>query len=105
MVNIFNPKIIGIDIDDKEKGKKLLRILRILSCKGNYRLSSSKRGYHFRLKVNPHTKKENFNIRWMFGDCYGRLRGDFRRLKNDFLEFDVLFDVKNNKRSGKWKKI
>lgn len=102
---MFRKNIIGIDIDDRETGKKLLRILRVLKIKGVYRLSSSKRGYHFKLKCNKHTKKESLIIRYMFNDCYGRWLGDVRRLKHGIKHFDILFDKKKNKRSGTWKEI
>lgn len=102
---MFKKNIIGIDIDDKLTAKKILRILRILQVKGYYRFSSSRRGYHFKIIVRDHTKKENLIIRYMFSDCYGRWMLDTRRLKHGIREFDVLFEIKNNKLSGKWKKI
>ena len=102
---MFKETIIGIDIDDKEQGKKLLRMLRILKVKGKYRLSSSKRGYHFKLSVKKHTKEESLLIRYILGDCYGRWIGDIRRLQNGIAHFDILFDKKKFKRCGKWNKI
>jgi len=102
---MFNKKVVGLDIDDKEQGKKLLKVLRILKIKGKYRLSSSRRGYHFRLNVNNHTKKENLLIRYMLGDCYGRFRSDVRRFNHGIRHLDILFDVKNNKKASVWRKI
>lgn len=102
---MFRKNIIGIDIDDVTTGRKLLRLLRVLKIKGVYRLSSSKRGYHFKLKCNKHTKEESLIIRYMFNDCYGRWRGDVRRLKHGISHFDILFDVKKGKHSGKWRKL
>ncbi len=102
---MFRKNIIGIDIDDKKTGKELLILLRILNIKGVYRISSSKRGYHFKLKCNPHTKKQSLIIRYMFNDCYGRWLGDVRRLKHAMFNFDILFDIKKNRKAGKWKKI
>ena len=102
---MFRKNIIGIDIDEKNTGKQLLRLLRILKIKGVYRTSSSKRGYHFKIKVNKCNKHENLLIRYMFNDCYGRWLGDVRRLKHGIKTFDVLFDKKKGKYSGKWIKI
>jgi len=102
---MFKTKNIGIDIDNKEESKQLLRILRILKIKGEYRTSSNKRGYHFNLKVKECNKKEQLLIRYMFGDCYGRWMGDARRFKHGIKTFNVLFDYKKGKFSGKWKKI
>jgi len=102
---MFKKNIIGLDIDEKEQGKKLLRLLRILKINGVYRSSSSKRGYHFKINVETHNKEESLIIRYMLGDCYGRWRTDIRRLQNGIKHFDILFDVKKNKKSGKWKKI
>ena len=102
---MYKKNRLGLDIDDRETGKKLLKIFRILKIKGLYRLSSSKRGYHFSLRVNKHTKKEALIIRYMFNDCYGRWLGDVRRLKHGIEHFDVLFYKKKGKRAGKWRKI
>lgn len=102
---MWNKNIIGIDIDDRKEGKMILRVLRILNIKGKYRLSSSKRGYHFRLSVKNHTRKENLLIRYMLNDCYGRWRLDVRRLKSGIRELDVLFDNKNNNYSSQWRNI
>lgn len=102
---MYKKNRLGLDIDDKKLGKKLLRILRILNIKGYYRKSSSKRGFHFSLKVKPHTKQEALIIRYMLNDCYGRWIGDVRRLKAGINIFDVLFFEKKNKKAGKWKKI
>lgn len=102
---MWKSKNIGIDIDDKEQAKRLLRILRILKVKGKYRLSSSHKGYHFNLNVNEHTKKESLMIRYILGDCYGRWIGDLRRLQLGIKHFDILFDKKKGKKVGKWKKI
>lgn len=102
---MYNKNIIGIDIDSLKDGKYTLKILRILKIKGFYRLSSSKKGYHFRIKVNDCSKKDNLMVRYMLGECYGRFKTDLRRLKDGLTEFDILFDMKNKKRSGKWKKI
>jgi len=102
---MFNKNIIGFDIDTISDGKKLLRILRILKIKGVYRHSSSGRGYHFKINVLNHTKKENLLIRYMLGDCYGRLMCDTRRLQHGIKHFDILFDKKKNKNSSKWIKI
>ena len=101
----FKTKNIGIDIDSKREGKKLLRILRILNIKGKYRISSSKRGFHFNLDVKRCTKEEQLLIRYIFGDCYGRWLGDVRRLKFGIETFNVLFDKKKGRKSGRWKKI
>jgi len=102
---MWNKNIIGLDFDDMKFGKQALIFFRILGIKGKYRLSSSKRGLHFRLKVKNHNKKENLLIRYMLGDCRGRFMGDLRRLQNGLKEFEILFDHKNNKTSGKWRKI
>ncbi len=102
---MFKPEYITLDVDKREDGKQLLKILRVLKIKGSYRLSSSKRGYHFLLNVKHHTKKENLMIRYMLGDCYGRFRCDVRRLQHGLKEMAILFDVKNGKRSGCWRKI
>ena len=97
--------VIGIDIDDIDTGKKLLRMLRILKIKGKYRLSSSRRGYHFKLNVLNHNKEENLMIRYILNDCYGRWIGDVRRLKNGIAHFDILFNKKKKKKCGIWRKI
>jgi hypothetical protein len=102
---MFKKCRLGLDIDDKPTAKKMLRIFRILKIKGFYRLSSSKRGYHFSLIVSKHTKQESLIIRYIFNDCYGRWIGDLRRLKNGISHFDILFDKKKNKKSGCWRKI
>lgn len=102
---MFNNKKIQIDIDDKEIGKQTLRILRILKIKGKYRLSSSKRGYHFVIDTNKHTKKENLIIRYIFNDCNGRWNADLRRLKHGIALFDILFDKKKNRKATKWRNI
>ncbi len=102
---MYKKNRLGLDIDNKKLGKQTLRILRILKIKGFYRISSSKRGYHFSIKVNKHTKKEALIIRYMFNDCYGRWIGDVRRLKAGINTFDVLFYKKKNKFAGKWRKI
>lgn len=104
-MTMYKKDKIGLDIDDRKKGKQLLKILRILKLKGFYRLSSSKRGYHFLIDTNNHTKKESLLIRYMLGDCYGRWYGDFRRLENGIKHFDLLFNKKKNKECGKWRKI
>lgn len=102
---MFITNRIGIDIDSKEEGKRLLNIFRILKIKGKYRTSSSKRGYHFLINVKPCKKQEQLLIRYMFGDCYGRWIGDVRRFKHGIKTFNVLFDKKRGLSSGKWKKI
>jgi len=102
---MYKKNTIGIDIDDKKQGKELLRLLRALKIKGLYRQSSSRRGYHFSIQVNKTTKREQLLIRYMFGDCYGRWLGDVRRFKQGAYHFNILFDEKKNKKSGKWKPI
>jgi len=102
---MYRKNTIGIDIDDKAQGKQLLRLLRALKVKGLYRLSSSRRGYHFSIQVNKTTKKEQLLIRYMFGDCYGRWLGDVRRYKHGAYHFNILFDEKKNKKAGKWRPI
>jgi hypothetical protein len=102
---MFDKNIMGLDVDDLKLGRQTLRMLRILNIKGKYRLSSSKKGYHFRLNVRDHTIKENLEIRYCLGDCYGRWMSDFRRFDNGLKHIDILFDKKKNKKSGKWKKI
>lgn len=102
---MWNSKNIGLDIDDLKQGKQLLRILRILKINGKYRLSSSKKGFHFNLNVEKHNKKESLLIRYIFGDCYGRWLGDTRRFQLGIKQFDILFDKKKGKTTGKWKKI
>ena len=102
---VFKTKNIGIDIDDIKEGNRLLRVLRILKIEGYYRLSSSKKGYHFNLEVNECNKEEQLLIRYIFNDDYGRWIGDARRLKHGIETFNVLFDKKKNKKAGKWKPI
>jgi len=102
---MYKKNRLGLDIDNKELSKRLLKIFRILKIKGFYRISSNKRGYHFSIKVNKHTKKEALIIRYMFNDCYGRWIGDVRRLKAGIKIFDVLFFKKKNKKAGSWRKI
>lgn len=102
---VFKKNRIGLDLDDKETGKKLLRMFRVLKIKGFYRLSSSRRGYHFSLKVSEHTKKEALIIRYMLNDCYGRWIGDVRRFKHSLTHFDILFDKKKGLKAGNWKII
>jgi len=102
---VFNKTTIGIDIDDKKQGKELLKIFRALKIKGIYRLSSSRRGYHFSIKTTKTDKKTQLLIRYMFGDCYGRWLGDVRRYKHGLDHFNILFDEKKGKKAGAWKDI
>lgn len=102
---MFNKNVIGVDIDDIEQGKKLLRLLRILKCSGKYRRSSSNQGYHFRIDARKHTKEESLMLRYILNDDYGRWIGDIRRLKAGIRHFDILFDKKKGKRCGRWYKI
>jgi hypothetical protein len=97
---------IGLDYDEIKQGIRALKIFRTLGMKGKYRKSSSGRGYHFRIKTNHKCSKEiNLQIRYMLGDCYGRYMGDVRRLQHGLKEFDILFDHKKGKKSGKWRRI
>ena len=102
---MFNKNEIGLDYDNKETGKQAIKILRILGIKGKYRNSSSHRGYHIRIKVKDCNRKMNLKIRYMLGDCYGRYMRDVRRLQHGLKEFDILFDHKDNKTSGKWRQL
>jgi len=102
---MYKKTTIGIDIDDKTQGKELLKILRALKITGIYRLSSSRRGYHFSINVKKTDKKTQLLIRYMFGDCYGRWIGDVRRLKHGAEHFNILFDKKKGLRAGKWNSI
>ena len=102
---MFNPEKITLDFDDKDEGIKALKIFRILKLKGKYRLSSSKRGYHFEINCKKHNRETNLRIRYILGDCSGRMRCDQRRLQNGLKEFAILFDNKNGKKCSNWKVI
>ena len=102
---MFKTKTIGIDIDDIQQGKELLRILRVLKMKGLFRRSASRKGYHFSIKVKECNKKEQLIIRYIFGDCYGRWLGDFRRMNGGVKHFNILFDKKKGRKAGRWFKI
>ena len=102
---MFNRNIIKIDMDEMDKAKKYLRFYRILGFEGKYRTSSSGRGYHLELFVKGHTKEENWILRYMLGDCWGRLRIDIRRLQSGLKEFDILFSKKGEKKVSKWRRI
>ena len=103
---MWNKRIIGLDFDDKKTGLRIIKLIEILGIKAEYRLSSSRRGYHVRIHTKKNCDKENnLKIRYMFGDCYGRFIGDVRRLQHGLIEFDILFEHKNNKKTTKWRKI
>ena len=102
---MFDKHYINIDIDNMLKAGQVKHVLKILKLEAWERVSSSGRGKHFKIKCRSHTQDEDLIIRFMFGDCFGRIAGDYRRLVNGSSSFSLLFDCKNGKRCSKWKKI
>jgi len=76
-----------------------------------YRVSSSGRGLHFRvLDENGNVlylpSERVFRIREEIGDDPGRLFWDRIKLKvRNWRPISVLFDTKNGKRAGEWKRL
>jgi len=74
-----------------------------------WRRSSSGRGFHFTIMKDG--KQAYFLVgkalffREKFGDCRGRLRCDKLRNKYSKLGTGILFNIKNGKFSGEWKRL
>lgn len=95
-----------IDKDDLDEAEELLRLLRALGIEGEYRRSSSGDGMHIRIELHDELDKEDrVLLRWMLGDDFGRVAGDFRRMQHEIDRFEVLFYRKNGEDAGEWKNI
>ena len=106
-----------IDLDDITE-KMVMQYLRLIKRIGKwrilqlcYRLSSGGHGYHIRIAMDiPESFKETIKdfdsfklgLRYLFLDCYGRLKTDIARL---YLgqEMDRLAIYKDGKYAGQWK--
>jgi len=102
---------IGIDIDLKSK-KNLNRVLNKVKSmfpheKISVRESSSRKGYHIKIKKEV-TILENVLYRVLLDDDNTRIKLSLLKMvisNGTEKHFDLLFDEKNNKKAGIWKKV
>jgi len=99
---------ITIDHDDVDQGIELIRLLYMIGCDGDARISSSGDGVHIRIsKRDTDTvsldRLDHLRVRYMFCDDYGRVEGDFRRYMSGSDSFENLFYRKNGESAGEWK--
>jgi len=101
---------VNFDADGIRQSRKLAKkVLEMFSGYDVYfRKSSSGRGYHFIVADGNRTlylpKKMVLNLRKACGDCFGRLRVDGQRIA-DGGQISILFNWKNGRSAGKWKKL
>jgi len=92
-----------VDKDDQRGAYDLREALLMLGVDAEWRISSSGTGYHFRIFLNREADREHkLLLRWMLGDDFGRVAGDFRRYTNDIDRFGVLFYRKNGSETSEW---
>jgi len=97
-----------IDCDSLKEAKRLVNRLKenriIYRCWE--RLSSSKKGKHFRIQAFVPTNNPFFllGLRFALGDCSGRIKLDIYRLKAK-QKIDLLFKFKNGKWVSRWRRI
>jgi len=100
---------INIDCDSIEDAIKAAKRILSLGLEAEWRFSSSGKGIHFRIVKNgkpvyAETLK-SLEIRAELGDDPHRIFWDLIRYYNDFGIIGRLFDTKNGKRAGEWKKL
>jgi len=104
---------LNFDVDTKEWALEVAKNLHNYFTKLGYevwwRRSSSGRGFHFTImkdgkQVYVLTGKALF-LRRKFGDCYGRLKCDILRNRYSKLGTGILFNIKNGRFAGEWRKL
>ena len=89
--NITMNRDLGIDLDNPSEYGLLMRYFNLKAAFGDVSIIKTKHGYHFIV----HGVKSDMDLRYIFGDCPGRLYHS-RLRGND----DVMFDVKGKLHSN-----
>jgi D-mannonate dehydratase len=88
---------IGLDLDSKDK-QNLNRVQKNASHYGIIQTTSSKNGYHIKVKLNiPVKLKESLWLRFHLSDDPLRLLFDCLRIISNEDNLDILWDIKEKK--------
>jgi hypothetical protein len=101
---------LNFDADSKKHARKIARVLmkKYKHYTILFRKSPSRRGYHFTIFQYEQQLflpiKDVLRIRKKCFDCFGRVRADVVRAKNN-LPISILFDSKNMRDATMWKEL